>query len=244
VVLMRGLEDYWARGIRHGNITQEQQQAVLDEFERTEGRMDDPRPPPSWTLDVTYVRRDADEGIAGYVRRDGEVVPITYAELEEMNRSATEAPAIEEADSTSPPLPIDVDPAPMPRPVPSPPADQAVEMREIRRPSVEMWDEQPREPDRPIQRPPSPDLLQELVQMDDHEPPIPDLVPMPEDDELNHHHFDRECRFCFSRMTNSMLMPCHHAVYCLTCATALKKYGYRCILCRKPIEEVIRMLGH
>jgi hypothetical protein len=241
---MRGMEDYWGRGIRHHVITQEERQAVLDEYERTDGRMDDPRPPPVDPRNVSYVHREAEDGIAGYVRRDGEVVPITYRELEQMNGPATERPAAQEPDSTTPPLPVEVDPAPILRPVPSPSPGLLEVAEGLRRRSVEMWDDEPERPETPAPRPPSPEEEIDLWQIDAPEAPFPDLVPLPEDDELNHHHFDRECRFCWDRMTNTMLIPCHHAVYCFTCANAMLERRYNCILCRQPIEKVVRMLGH
>jgi hypothetical protein len=80
-----------------------------------------------------------------------------------------------------------------------------------------------------------------------NEPPRRTATPvpvLPEDEIDNHHVYDAPCIICWDRMTNTMNYPCAHAVFCYSCAMFCWRRNWVCSVCRKPVKEIIRMLGH
>ena len=51
---------------------------------------------------------------------------------------------------------------------------------------------------------------------------------------------DNSCLICMERPKDALFMRCGHLVSCMDCACMLKQRNDPCIICRDPIEKVIR----
>lgn len=47
------------------------------------------------------------------------------------------------------------------------------------------------------------------------------------------------CTVCYEQKVNCCILPCGHHVLCMSCATRVKEDGNSCIVCRKPIADLI-----
>ncbi|XP_005112901.2 E3 ubiquitin-protein ligase rififylin [Aplysia californica] len=52
---------------------------------------------------------------------------------------------------------------------------------------------------------------------------------------------DRDCAICMDRLRDCLFRPCNHMVTCLECGQMLQARQDACPVCRKDIEQTIRV---